>query len=128
MSSLIYIAVGGAAGALLRYSVSGITYKYFDGLLPWGTLAVNMIGCFAIGLLWQLFELISTSPNTRVFIFIGILGAFTTFSTFRLESFNLLREGEIKYAAINILANNILGLGFVFAGFIISRYLVSLLK
>lgn len=65
MSSLIYIAVGGAAGALLRYSVSGITYKYFDGLLPWGTLAVNMIGCFAIGLLWQLFELISTSPNTQ---------------------------------------------------------------
>lgn len=128
MSSLIYIAIGGAAGALLRYTVSGITYKYFDGLLPWGTLAVNMIGCFAIGFLWQIFEIVSTSPNTRAFIFIGILGAFTTFSTFGLESFNLLREGEVKYAVINILASNILGLGLVFAGFIVSRYLVSLLK
>jgi CrcB protein len=128
MSSLIYIAIGGAAGALLRYTVSGITYKYFDGLLPWGTLAVNMIGCFAIGFLWQIFEVVSTSPNTRAFIFIGILGAFTTFSTFGLESFNLLREGEVKYAVINILASNILGLGLVFAGFIVSRYLVSLLK
>jgi len=128
MSSLIYIAIGGAAGALLRYTVSGITYKYFDGLLPWGTLAVNMIGCFAIGFLWQLFEVVSTSPNTRAFIFIGILGAFTTFSTFGLESFNLLREGEVKYAVINILASNILGLGLVFAGFIVSRYMVSLLK
>lgn len=128
MYSLVYIAIGGAAGALLRYSVSGITYKYFDGFLPWGTLAVNMIGCFAIGFLWQIFEVIGSSPNSRAFIFIGILGAFTTFSTFGLESFNLIREGQIGYAALNILLSNILGLGLVFAGFILSRYIFHLIR
>ena len=128
MSSLIYIAVGGAAGALLRYSVSGITHKYLDGFLPWGTLAVNMLGCFAIGFLWQIFEVIGSSPNSRAFVFIGILGAFTTFSTFGLESFYLMREGEIKYAALNILVSNVAGLGLVFLGFILSKYMMSALR
>ena len=128
MSSLVYIAIGGAAGALLRYSVSGITYKYLDGFLPWGTLAVNMLGCFAIGFLWQFFEVIGSSPNSRAFIFIGILGAFTTFSTFGLESFNLLREGQVGYALINIVLSNALGLGLVFAGFILARYMMSIIR
>lgn len=128
MFSLVYIAIGGAAGALLRYSVSGITYKYFDGFLPWGTLAVNMIGCFAIGFLWQIFEVIGGSPNARAFIFIGILGAFTTFSTFGLESFNLFREGQAGYALINMVLSNVLGLGLVFAGFILSRYITNLIR
>ena len=128
MWSLVYIAIGGAAGALLRYSVSGITYKYFGGFLPWGTLAVNMIGCFAIGFLWQIFEVIGSSPNSRAFIFIGILGAFTTFSTFGLESFNLIREGQTGYAITNIVLSNVLGLVLVFAGFILSRYMMTLIR
>ena len=128
MTGLVYIAIGGAAGALLRYSVSGVTYKYFDGFLPWGTLAVNMIGCFAIGFLWQIFEVIGSSPNSRAFIFIGILGSFTTFSTFGLESFNLLREGQVGYALMNIILSNALGLGLVFVGFILSRYMFNLIR
>ncbi len=128
MPTLIYIAIGGAAGALLRYSVSGYTYKYVNGFLPWGTLAVNLLGCFAIGFLWNVFENFAYSPNTRAFIFIGILGAFTTFSTFGLESFNLLREGEIKYAVLNILVSNIAGIALVFIGYIASKYLFSLLR
>jgi CrcB protein len=128
MLTIIYIAIGGAAGALLRYSISGYTYKYFNGFFPWGTLAVNLLGCFAIGFLWNIFENFAYSPNTRVFIFIGILGAFTTFSTFGLESFNLIREGEIKYAIINILVSNIAGLALVFIGYIASKYLFILLR
>ena len=128
MLKLLLIAIGGASGALLRYAVSGLIYKYLDGVLPWGTLIVNLVGCFLIGFLWQLFEMMASSPSTRAFIFIGTLGAFTTFSTYGLESFNLLREGEIKFAIFNILASNILGLVLVFCGFVISRYLIGLFK
>lgn len=128
MLTLIYIAIGGAVGALLRYTVSGYTYKYLNGFLPWGTLAVNLIGCFAIGFLWNVFENIAYSPNTRALIFIGILGAFTTFSTFGLESFSLIKEGEIKFAVLNILVSNIAGIALVFIGYLISKYLFILLK
>ncbi len=128
MSKLLFIALGGAAGALLRYSVSGLAYRFFDGVLPWGTLLVNLIGCFAIGFLWQIFEYVTSSPNTRAFIFVGILGAFTTFSTFGLETFNLFREGEIKYALLNVLASNILGIGLVILGFFSSRFLLGFLR
>lgn len=128
MSKLLFIALGGAAGALLRYSVSGAAYKFFDGVLPWGTLLVNLIGCFAIGFLWQIFEYLASSPNTRAFVFVGILGAFTTFSTYGLETFNLFREGEVKFALLNILASNVLGIALVIAGFIASRFLFGVLR
>jgi len=128
MPTLIYIAIGGAAGALLRYTISGYTYRYLDGFLPWGTLVVNLLGCFAIGFLWNVFENFAYSPNTRTLIFIGILGAFTTFSTFGLESFNLFKEGEIKFAILNILVSNLGGIALVFIGYFISKYLLIVLK
>jgi len=128
MYPLIYIAVGGAAGALLRYTVSAYIFRSSNGLLPWGTITVNLIGCFIIGLLWNIFENFSYSPNTRAFIFIGILGAFTTFSTFGLESFYLLKDGEIKLGIINILISNIGGLGLVGLGYILSQYFLKVLR
>lgn len=128
MSTIIYIAIGGAVGAILRYSISGYAYRSFEGALPWGTLAVNLIGCFAIGILWNVFETMAHSPNTRAFIFIGILGAFTTFSTFGIESFHLFKEGQIKYGIINILISNIGGIGLVFLGYIASKQFLGILK
>lgn len=128
MYPLIYIAIGGAAGALLRYSVSGYIFRNSDGLLPWGTIAVNLIGCFVIGFLWNIFENFTYSPNTRAFIFIGILGAFTTFSTFGIESFYLLKDGEIKLGIINILISNVGGIGLVAIGYILSKYLLKVLR
>lgn len=125
---LLLIAIGGAGGALLRYAISGLTYKYLNGVLPWGTLMVNLSGCFTIGFLWQLFEVTAISPNIRSLVLVGILGAYTTFSTYGLESFNLFREGEIKFGILNIVTSNILGVMLVFSGFIISRYFVSLFK
>lgn len=128
MTKFILLAAGGAIGTLLRYSLSGLTYKIIDGIFPWGTLFVNLTGSLSIGLLWGLFEIENLSPNMRNFIFVGVLGGFTTFSTFTLESFNLFRDGEIKLALSNLLISNIFGIVFVFAGFLLSKYIINLIK
>ena len=128
MTKFILLAAGGAIGTILRYSISGFTYRFFSGVFPWGTLAVNLTGSLIIGFLWGLFEIENISSNVRNFIFIGILGGFTTFSTFALESLNLFRDGEVKLALTNILASNILGIVLVFLGFIIARNIVNLVR
>ena len=96
MTKILLLAAGGAVGTLLRYSLSGLTYRLFNGVFPWGTLFVNLAGSFAIGLLWGFFDIENLSSNIRNFIFIGILGGFTTFSTFALENFSMFRYGQVK--------------------------------
>jgi fluoride exporter len=125
---ILLLAAGGAIGTVSRYAVAGFTHKYFDGTFPLGTLMVNVIGSLVIGFLWGTWETANISSHLRTFIFIGILGGFTTFSTFSLETLNLFREGEFKMAIINILANNILGIAMVFAGFFAARSLVNLIR
>jgi CrcB protein len=98
------------------------------GVFPWGTLLVNMMGSFIIGLLWGVFETGNLSTNVRNFIFIGVLGGFTTFSTFALESLNLFRDGEMKLALSNLLVSNILGVALVFVGFLLSKYIINFMK
>jgi fluoride exporter len=126
MFKLLFIAGGGAIGTLLRYIVSGIDYKLSNGVFPVSTMVVNLTGSLIIGFLWGLFEKIDVSSTVRMFIFIGILGGFTTFSTFSLENFNLLRDGEFKIALVNILTTNILAIVFVFFGFFVSRWLLNI--
>ncbi len=128
MIKYILLATGGAIGTILRYSMSGLTYRIVNGVFPWGTIFVNLTGSFAIGLLWGFFEIQNISSNMRSFIFIGILGGFTTFSTYALESLNLFRDGEIKLAMTNLLISNICGLLLVFAGFMLSRFIINLIK
>jgi CrcB protein len=89
---------------------------------------VNVLGSLIIGLLWGIWETANISSHMRTFIFIGILGGFTTFSTYSLETLNLFREGEVKMAIVNILANNILGILMVFAGFFAARSLINLIR
>jgi fluoride exporter len=125
---ILLLATGGAIGTVSRYAVSGISHRYFLGNFPIGTLMVNIIGSLVIGFLWGTWETANISSHLRTFIFIGILGGFTTFSSFSLETLNLLREGEFKIAMVNILANNILGMLMVFAGFFASRGLVNLIR
>jgi CrcB protein len=128
MFKLMFIALGGAAGTLLRYVVSGISYRFSDGVFPLGTLIVNLSGAFIIGFLWGLFEESNMPSSFRAPIFIGIIGGYTTFSTFALESFNLMRGGEYKIALINILASNIFGIGLVFVGFILAKLFIINIK
>ncbi|MDD4909089.1 MAG: fluoride efflux transporter CrcB [Candidatus Omnitrophica bacterium] len=128
MLRLFFIALGGAAGTLLRYIASGIDYRFSNGVFPVSTLVVNLAGSLVIGFLWGIFERLAVAPTVRMFIFIGILGGFTTFSTFSLENFNLIRDGEFKIAVINILASNIIGIALVFAGFAAARFLMANLK
>lgn len=128
MTKIILLLAGGAIGALTRYAVSGLSHKYFEGTFPLGTLIVNLSGSLLIGLLWGLLEAENISSSMRTFLFIGVLGAFTTFSTYTLETLNLFREGEIKMAFVNILANNILGLLLVFLGFVVARGIINSLR
>ena len=120
---LIYIGIGGAIGSILRYTISGIAQKLVNPVFPFGTLMVNLLGSLAIGFLWDAFERTLVPPGVRAFTLIGLLGAFTTFSTYSLESFTLMRDGEYRLAIVNILASNILCLAMVFAGFFISRFI-----
>jgi len=126
MARLLSIALGGAIGAILRYVVSGFTYRYLNGNFPWGTLSANLVGALIIGLLWGVSEEIIIPPSLRLFVFVGVIGSFTTFSTYSLETFNLFRDGEIKLALTNILISNILSIVLVFVGFIVSKNLIIL--
>lgn len=125
MLRFFYVGIGGAIGAVLRYCVSGITYRFLGGGFPWGTLSVNLIGSLLIGFLWGLFESVVVSQNIRLLLFIGILGSFTTFSTFSLENFHLLRDKEFGFFALNVTVNLLFGIILIFAGYFISRYIFS---
>ncbi|HEY5730217.1 MAG TPA: fluoride efflux transporter CrcB [Anaerolineales bacterium] len=116
--SVLYVAIGGALGSVSRYLLGTWTQSISKSLdFPYGTLTVNLIGCFVIGFLSQLVETRGTfTPETRSFIFIGILGGFTTFSSFGNDTINLLRDGEPFNALANIGANVILGLALVWLG------------
>jgi CrcB protein len=128
MLKLLLIGLGGAIGAIARYIVSGIDYKFSGGVFPVSTIVVNLAGSLVIGFLWGLFEAVAVSSQVRMFIFIGVLGGFTTFSTFALENFNLMREGEHTIAAGNIILSNVFGIGFVFLGYGLARFVLNIFK
>jgi len=125
---LILIALGGAIGAVSRYTVGAIDYRFSFGVFPVGTLVVNLAGSAVIGLLWGLCEATTVSSNVRVFLFVGILGGFTTFSTFALENFNLLRDGERAIALANIVLSNVFGVALVYAGYTAARLVIGSFK
>ncbi len=126
MIKAMALFIGGGIGASLRYLIGGWTYRLTGGLFPWGTLAVNLISGFAIGFLWDLFETRIVSPNLRTFVFIGVIGGFSTFSSYALETVNLAREGEMGLALWNVLLSNAMCIVLVYAGFVASRYLKTL--
>lgn len=128
MLRILYIAVGGAVGAVMRYWLSGIIQRVFNSGFPWGTLSVNLVGSLIIGFLWGAFEAVVVSQNMKIMIFIGLLGSFTTFSTFSLESFHLIRDGEYNLFLMNFVATFLFGIVLVFAGYFISQYLFALIR
>jgi len=124
---ILFIAAGGAVGAVMRYLVSGWAYAILGDGFPWGTLVVNLTGAFLIGFLWQLFEYFPISPQMRNLIFIGGLGAFTTFSTFAFETLNLIRAGDTRLGLANILVLDVVGILLGLLGVILGRMLASVL-
>jgi len=125
---IVAIAAGGAIGAVLRYWISGLTYYWLSPSFPWGTFIVNVSGCFLIGFLSEIFTELFLPQSAKIFLLTGLLGAFTTFSTFALESGNLIRNGQLKYAAINTALSNFVGIILVFFGFFLARTLLNLFK
>ena len=115
MVKLFLAGIGGFLGSVLRYSLSGFVQDLSRSIhFPYGTLAVNLIGCLAIGFLSQLAETRGVfTAETRTLVFVGVLGGFTTFSAFGNETINLWREGESGLALLNIAAHLVLCLGAV---------------
>lgn len=118
MTRLALIAVGGAAGSTLRYVCAWLSQVWLGGTFPFGTLFVNVAGCFLIGVCGAAFAgPVLIREEYRFAIMVGFLGGLTTFSTFGLETFNFAEEGQFARAAVNILLNNVLGLTAVWGGY-----------
>lgn len=124
MEKFIWIGIAGGAGALSRYGLAGLVSRFSGGSFPAGTFTVNMAGCLLFGLVWGLLEdRGGVSPQMRVAVLTGFMGAFTTFSTFAFESAALLRSGQWAYALLNIGGQNLLGLALLIGGMALARVL-----
>ena len=122
LQKLVLLAMAGGMGALARYGLSGFIQKISGMSFPWGTVIVNLTGCFLAGLLWSLFEnRWNVSGETRTVVLVGFMGAFSTFSTFIFETGDLLRSAQWMYAAANLTIQNGIGLLALFTGMAFGR-------
>jgi len=125
MKNALLVGVGGFIGSTLRYLIGGWIHSFLDNpSFPYGTLAVNFLGSLLIGVLVGLAEFRQVlGPEARLFLFVGVLGGFTTFSSFSYETFSLGRDGQIAAAGLNVMLQFILGLAGVWFGHVLSRFL-----
>lgn len=124
MMPWIVVAAGGAVGATLRHGVNQIALQAMGPDFPWGTLAVNVFGSFMMGMLVGAFaHFWDASQTLRLFLTVGVLGGFTTFSAFSLDSILMLQKGQMVEAMLYILASVFLSLGGLFAGMMLMRIL-----
>lgn len=122
MMNYLVIGLGGFAGAVSRYAVSLWVGERWGRSFPLGTLSVNISGCFLIGLLMTVFlEKSMVSPQWRSFLVVGFLGAYTTFSAFEYETGGLLKDGELLYAALNIILSVAAGFAALKLGEVLAR-------
>jgi len=120
----VMIAVGGAVGAIARYQVAAMIQARVPVGFPYGTFIVNVSGCLIMGFITALLtERLTASPNWRFLIPIGFVGAYTTFSTFELETFRAVSERAWPIAAANVIGSFIVGYLALWAGFIAARLL-----
>ncbi|VAX10632.1 Fluoride ion transporter CrcB [hydrothermal vent metagenome] len=124
MSQIFAIAAGGASGALFRYWVATGIYSLLGRGFPYGTLVVNVLGSLLMGFLYVLLlERMTTSPELRAGLLVGLLGAFTTFSTFSIETLNLIEQADYLKAVLNVLISVVACIGAAWLGLIIGRQL-----
>lgn len=124
MGKLFLIGLAGFVGTIARYGLSGLVAKRYGETFPLGTLAVNLIGCFLVGLLFYLMqERFLVNQNVRTIILVGLLGGFTTFSSLGLQTFTLLQNGEFGLAVANLGISNLIGLFMVWVGYTLAKVL-----
>lgn len=122
--TVLGVAIAGALGALARYGMSLWALRLFGSSFPFGTLIVNLIGCFCLGFIAEIaLEDPGLTAKTRAIIGAGFFGAFTTFSTFGVETFRAIEGGHWGVAAANVAINVVAGLLLVSAGFFVARQL-----
>jgi CrcB protein len=122
MSDYLLVGLGAAGGGIARYWLAGIVQKILPATMPYGTLTVNIIGGFIIGVVMYYFDYHNImSPEIKILLTIGFCGGLTTFSSFSLETFNLLVESEFFYAFINMSANVFLSIIATSLGFFLSK-------
>ena len=120
----LVVGIGGFLGASARYLLGGAIYRWLPATFPWATFVINATGCFGIGLVVALAEeRMVLGPTIRLFLTVGVLGGYTTFSSFGYETMVLVREGSFGAAAFNVLAQVALGLFAVWAGAAAARML-----
>jgi CrcB protein len=123
--TLLYIAIGGAAGSLARYGLSGWVHERAGFGFPWGTFVVNVLGSFVLGFTLRYLEAVRLPPDMRALVAIGILGAFTTFSTFSYETVALLEDGAWMRAALYAFGSLILAIAAAYIGILGSAYILQ---
>lgn len=121
---LLWIAAGGALGALARYGLAGWVHGWAGASFPWGTLAVNALGSLALGVAVRVLEGTAAAAGARAFVAVGFLGAFTTFSTFSYETVALLEGGEWARALLYALGSLLSGIIGVTMGFALAAALL----
>jgi CrcB protein len=118
----VVIAAGGAIGSVARSLFSTAVLRASGSLFPVGTFAVNLVGCVVFGAIAGAAEQrVQLAPETRAFLLVGILGGFTTFSSYAFESMTLMRDGQFAAAAVNIVGQVIAGLAGMWAGYVIAN-------
>lgn len=125
MKELLVVGLGGFAGAISRYSIGAAVHRQLGPGFPYGTLAVNTLGCLAIGVVMTLVDAGAMKPETRLLLATGFLGSLTTFSTFSHETFALLQVGRTAAAVSNMALNGLIGLLAVLAGRAITKFFTS---
>lgn len=124
MTQVLAIGIGGAIGSLLRFWMSDWVHSFAGRGFPYGTLTVNVLGCLAMGVLFVLLtERFSDNAVLRAGILIGVLGGFTTFSSFSIETFGLMEQGAYIKAALNMALSLVLCVGGTWIGVILGRQL-----
>ena len=116
MTNILWVAAGGAVGAVLRYLVSLQMVTLSGDKFPWATLTVNLTGCLLIGMAWSLTLHKTASEGVLLFLMVGLIGSFTTFSTYGLEGIQLIQSGKLMEGFAYVLISNIAGLLLVVVG------------
>jgi len=125
LSTLLWVGLGGFVGSVCRFLLGGAVHHMLNSsTFPYGTMVVNLVGCFAIGVGGGLVELRQLfAPEVRMFLLVGLLGGFTTFSTFGYESVSLAREGELFASLANITIQVVAGMVLVWFGYGLTKSL-----